>query len=188
MDPLLSVDQFAELTGKSISPLALQGASQIVRDFCGWPITAFADSVEQLDSEGTDTLFLPSLVVTDVSSLVASGVDRYGQPYPQPDATDWDWYGDGRLVWKGCWPLRWFPGPRRYTVTYSGGYTDVPASIQMVVLSLVERIDAPSAIHQKLSNVGGIQSNTTYAVSTDSNALTELEEAVLSPFTIRRVR
>jgi hypothetical protein len=188
MAELLSVDQYAELTGKTISSLALEGASGIVRDFCGWQISSFTDAVEQLDSDGGAVLFLPCLQVSDVSSVTVNGVDRYGTAYLPPASSDWDWYADGRLVWQGFCPQTWYPGPRRYTVTYSGGFADVPPAVQMVVLSVTERISAPSAIHQKLSNVGGIQSNTTYSVNTDSNSLTDLEKAVLSPYRIRQAR
>jgi hypothetical protein len=190
MDELLTTDQYTALTGKTCDPLALRGASRAVRRHCGWSITSVTNAVQQLDSDGTAMLFLPCLAVTDVASLVVNGSAAWGSPYRQPLATDWEWYSDGTLKWLGLSSRAWAPGARRYTVTYSGGYDpqDVPEDILMVVCSMAERVIAPSAVHQRLSNTGGIQGNTTYSVNTDSNVLTAAEKADLTPYRIGQTR
>jgi len=186
---LLTTVEYEALTGKTVDVLALQGASGIVRAYCKWAISSFTVDVRDVDSDGGRLVVLPCLHVTDVSSVVLNGTDYWGNDLVQPVARDWQWFSDGRLEWLSSWPYSgWVSGARRLTVTYSGGYEFTPDEILMVVCSVAERIAAPSAIHQKLSNVGGIQTNSTYSPNTDSNGLTDLEKNVLDAHRIAIVR
>lgn len=180
MDPLLSAAAFTAATGSTVTAGVLAMASGVVRSYCGWAISQESNVSVTLDCDGGFFVFLPSLYVTAVASVVINGTDDSGAAYPTPLATDWDWRTDGRLTW-----LRdvygWPSGGQRLTVTYSGGYATIPDEVQAVTMSVAERLSQSSVIQSQLANVGGIQTNTTYAQAvTAGTGLTDAEKAVLS--------
>lgn len=182
--PLLNGADYTDATGSTVSDTALAMASGLVRDYCGWSISEETDTLT-LDSDGGIYLFLPSLLVTTVTSVILNGVDAAGQPMPTLLATDWDWRTNGQLTWlkDDCgWPS----GGQRVTVAYTHGYTVVPDGVQAAVVSAAERIAVSSAYQQQLENVGGIQTNHTFSAATTAGVgLTDIEKASLSRYQIR---
>lgn len=181
MDPLLSPFDYQDATGATVTMGVLSMASGIVRAYCGWPISAEVGVTATLDSDGGFFAFLPSVYVTAVTSVVLNGTDQSGAPYPAlVYLTDYDWRTNGRLTWLSDtygWPV----GGQILTVTYSSGYVTVPDEVQSVVMSVAERLAQSAAIQSQLVNVGGIQTNTTYAQAvTAGTGLSDAEKSVLS--------
>ncbi len=199
MDPLLSVGEFAALTGRGQpDPLVTLAASGIVRAYCGWEISEVVDQAVTLDvADGGSQVMLPTLRLTNVSAVVVNGVGAYGLPPVQPASWTWSTAGIVCLAWLSWNTLydqsqspRYPSGLGRLTVTYSGGYPagSVPDEIKAVTCSVAERVTAPSDIAQRLENVGGIQTNTTYARASDGNGLSATEVAVLARYRIPEFR
>lgn len=187
MSALLSGADYTAATGAVVDDMVLEIASGLVLDFCGWSIISESLTVT-LDSDGGSFIFLPSLLVTAVSSVVLNGVDDAGDPLPTLLGTDWDWRANGQLEWLMdlCgWPY----GGQRVTVSYTGGYAVVPAGVQGVVVSVAERVAVSSAYQQEQANVGGIQTNHTYSAATTSGSgLTAFEKAALGRYCILTAR
>lgn len=169
--------------GVTVSDAVTQAALGVVEAYCGWSLEAVTDAVVTLDSDGGSVIALPCLNVTAVTSVVLNGVDPFGNPWPTlTEGTDWDWRQNGILTRYGCgWPF----GGQKVTVTYSGGFTELPQGVLAAMASIAERIDLGSTIQSHLENVGGIQQNITYAQSaTAGNGLTAVEAAVLDRWRI----
>lgn len=171
----------------TVTDAQARAALGVVEAYCGWPLQQGSFSVA-LDSDGSHIIALPSLYVTSVSSLSLRGLDRFGQPFPAlVEDVDWEWSTNGVLT---C--LRgdgWPAGSRRVLVTYVGGYDELPAGVISVVASVAERLALDGAIQQRLENVGGIQTNTTYAQSvTAGGGLSSVECAVLDRWRIAVAR
>ena len=111
--------------------------------YCGWdPTAVVTDAVLTLDGTGTSLAFLPSLHVTDVSAVTVTYSD--GLVYDAIIGAD------GDIVWSENGTLRWLPtsmqfgvfpaGTANIAVTYSGGYTEVPADLAAALDSLSGRM------------------------------------------------
>lgn len=112
--------------------------------YCGWdPTTVVTAATVDLDGDGTSVLFLPSLHVTDVTAVTVTLPD--GSTYAAQIGTGSDvtWAENGTLIWRpeagsplGCWP----EGQQNVAVTYSGGYSAVPADLAAALASLSARM------------------------------------------------
>lgn len=107
---------------------ALEHASQAIRDHCGWTISQETVTGKVLDSHGERSIWLPTLLLTAVASVVEKGVTL-------TVTTDYDWTAYGRLIRSGCWPNE----ARSVTVTYTHGYATVPDSVKGVCLAAAGR-------------------------------------------------
>jgi len=109
---------------------ALDVASKAIRDHCGWEITQQTSAVATLDGVWDDTaLWLPSLLVTAVASVVEDGTTL-------TVVSQFDWTAYGKLIRVGrCWTTK----PRSVVVTYTHGYTTAPDSIKGVCLAAAGR-------------------------------------------------
>lgn len=128
--------------------LALENASQQIRDEAGWSISEEAGVVATLDGTGIRTLFLPTQYLTAVTSVVEDGTTL-------TVVDDFDWTSYGRLIRAGCWTCK----PRSIVVTYTHGYAAGSEKLRMarsVCLSLAGRI---------FDNPGGVRSYTVGSVS-----------------------
>lgn len=118
---------------------ALNIASRAIRDFCGWEISEETVTAKVLDTYGERSIWLPTLLLTAVSSVVEKGVTL-------TVATDFDWTAYGRLIRSGRWPNE----ARSVTVTYTHGYTTVPDSVKGVCLAVAgRRYQNPSALRSQ---------------------------------------
>ena len=112
--------------------------------YCGWdPTEVVTDAVVTLDGNGTALAFLPSLHVTDVSAISIDLSD--GSPYAAQigEGLDVAWSENGTLRWLGSSlsGLGGFTeGTGNVSVTYSGGYAEVPPDLAAVLASLSKRM------------------------------------------------
>lgn len=99
--------------------LVLAVASSAIRSFCGWGISATTVTSEVLDGTGERSLWLPTLRLTAVASVIESGTTL-------TVVRDYDWTRYGRLIRAGCWPRT----ARAVTITYTHGYVEVPEVVK----------------------------------------------------------
>lgn len=143
--------------------LALAGASGIVRTYCRWEISREEAATFKVDGSGVRVLSLPTLHITDVTSVEVDGT-------PLTVNTDVFWATRGQLYRAEDWP-RW----STVEVVADSGYVDTPDVIKIVTLSLAARLVAnPSAL--KSAAVGAVQR--TFA----DTRLNSLELALLDAF------
>lgn len=179
MAPLANVPDLEARLQRSVTSsaaiLALDGASAQIRDDVGWSITAETGVSLTLDGTGERSLWLPTLYLTDVVSVVEDGV-------PLTVVDDFDWTSYGRLIRVGgCWPDK----PRSVVVTIDHGYpADSPKVVKPrdICLSLAGRmVDNPSGLLRS-STVGGVSQVYAVPVSGDpALVLTKAEREALAP-------
>lgn len=111
----------------------LMQAEALVRSYCGWHIApSRADEVAVLPATLGQVALLPSLHVTDVSSITEDGVPV--------DETDYTWAPNGVLIRSWGWNAS-------VAVTFTHGYSAVPAEVTAVVQAIAQRaVDNPSSL------------------------------------------
>ena len=156
------------------SNLWLQAAQASVRAYCGWHIAPSMTQTMTLDSEGGSTLMLPSLHVTDVSSITADGEDL-------ADKADWSVDGMIRLR-SGRFPDRF----RAVQVTFTHGFeiNEVP-DVSSIILSLARRAAAGPGVIASQSANGSSVSYLTAGGAPLSTPLLQIEKDALGPYKLR---
>lgn len=171
-----------------MSDVSAEAALGVVEAYCGWSLEQQSLQVE-CDSDGGAVVVLPSLFVRSVESVTLRGVDSRSEAFRDlVEDFDWEWSTNGVLRWLG--PGRGWPrGARRVQVSFMSGYDELPAAVLSVVASVAERVALAKTVQARLENVGGIQTNTTYAQSeTGGVGLLPLEAAVLDRYCIVTAR
>lgn len=152
----------------------IEQAEAVVRDYCGWHIAPSRDETVTFVEPTGSCLMLPSLYVTDVSSVVVDGVTQAADTYHvhqngwiQRHGAGSIWYGD--VV----------------TVTFTHGYDSGPAGVAAIVQSIAQRaVDNPGSL---LRTQDGPFSDTFSAASGNTSlpvALFDAERAVLNRYKI----
>lgn len=156
-------------------------ATSIVRGYCGWHIAPNIAQEFVLDSDGGPVLFVPTLRLTAVDSVVADGVTV------DPDELSWSALGiirrhaaDSVHHWT-CWPY----GYRKVSLNVHHGYDTVPDDVKAVAVSIASRLPTQQ---------GGVMSETTGGITRtfgagsagapDASGLTSIEAAVLNRYRI----
>ncbi|WNO28723.1 head-to-tail adaptor [Microbacterium phage FlameThrower] len=106
------------------SQLILDGATEAIRRYCGWNIAPAEDVTVTLDGGGS-VLYLPSLKVNSVASVLVDGVAF----------TDFEWSrrtGNLRRKGGGHFPDIW----GGIVVTFNSGFETAPADLKEVVLQV----------------------------------------------------
>ncbi|WP_280371160.1 hypothetical protein [Nocardia wallacei] len=151
MDPLAAVADLAaklKVPENELDPaaatLALETASGLIRDRCGWPISQETVIAAALDGDGSPSLWLPTLHLTAVGPVVVDARELVV-------GTEYDWTSYGKLIRAGRWPCR----PRSVTVTYTHGYDPVPAGAKGVCVKLAAAgYENPAAVVSRSENYG----------------------------------
>lgn len=174
-DPLATVEELAAYLGREIDEedpsaiLALNIASDLIRNFCGHSITQVEDDEIILDGTGTQLLLLPATPVTEVASVEVDGEEL--------EEDDYAWSRRGWIVRTDGY--YWPTDPSSIAVTYTHGYETVPDSVKGVALALAGRVvDGSSGIKQE--SIGSY--SVTYA--DPSPTLRANEQAGLEPFRV----
>lgn len=139
-----------DLTDEETARVAalLADASALVRSYTGQDFTETSGDAVTLRGQG-GAIRLPQRPVTSVSSVIAIG----GDGLPEVPLIDWIWDGvDTIRIGEGSFvinlPAVWWDDdgyPGTYRVTYSHGYTQVPADVVAVVCGMVLRtLTAPT--------------------------------------------
>ena len=108
-----------------LDPDAVEAAEEAVRRYCGWRIADSITETVTLDGKGGLTLFLPSMYVTAIASIVADGVTLSASAY--------EWSTSGRVDRVGgCWPRK----PRSIVIQMTHGYAVCPPEVREFIKML----------------------------------------------------
>lgn len=137
--------------------LVLDGISDEIRATLGWSVTEETGQVLTLDGTGDTDLFVPTLWLTAVTSVVEDGVTL-------ASGTDYLRYNNGTLrrVASGS-PVNWTCKPLAVSVTYAHGYPaeQLPGVFKTVTLEYAGRVWHNPAGALKAKTVGRV--SVTYA-------------------------
>lgn len=177
MDPFASAANLAAKLGitedaldSDRATLALENASGVIRDRCGWSISR-ETVTDTLDGDGGRSLWLPTLKLVDVASVAVGGQTLTVEK-------DFDWTAYGKLIRAGHWPHR----PRSITITYTHGYDPVPDGVRAVCLKLaVSSYENTSGGKNRSETFGPFIEATSYqsASSLDADDMATLGRYVL---------
>lgn len=175
--------------------LLLDMATAKIQEYCGWPISSTPGDVAKLtgSADGSEKIFLPSLYVTAIGSIVAGGVTLTSTQY------SWSSHGVLTLIDQPTWntddPTLFTPRPTsllaRYpwptsadsiTVTFDHGYATVPNGVKDVCLALSARSYAnPQNV---ISETMGSYSVRYDATRSSAVTLTDMDRVVLDGYRI----
>lgn len=111
---------------------ALAGASKAVRKYCGWQISPSQTDTLTLDGPGGYLLQLPSLYVTEITSITEAGTLLV-------ENTDYRWSASGQVSRIGC---QWSSLYRDIVVVFTHGYdptVDDTSDVKEIVLASTAR-------------------------------------------------
>lgn len=153
--------------GSTDAEQAVEFATALVREWCGWHIAPALSEVRRLDGDGTTILLLPSLHVTAVDHVVTAS---------EGELTDVTWSENGVLARVGVaetdpWAVlagtantvllrpRVFPaGLGTVTVDFTHGYDETPAAVRAVVTAVARRLlGTGSGVPIVQEGAGGVQ-------------------------------
>lgn len=157
--------------------LALNRATAKIRKAAGdWSITQEVGAVATLDGSSCHSLWLPSLLVTAVTSVVEDSVAL-------TVVTGFDWTSYGKLIRVNrCWTWK----PRAVVVTYTHGYATVPDDVKDICLAVAGRLYRnPGALQSK--TVGGVAWTAAGDSAEVGGGLTESELEDLTPYRLAAV-
>lgn len=180
MASFVTAAELAAWLGKDVSEInAVQAAlvtdvtSEAIRSYCGWNISQTVTTTV-LDGSGTTKLWLPTMLLTAVTSCSELGREL-------TEGVDFVWSSNGRLLRSGYWPYR----ANAVTVTYIHGFSFVPGAVKAVALALAGRSFANPQAYKSHSEKQGDYSES-WALGSDSASmrpgLTPSELLDLSPF------
>ena len=138
------VDEPLASMPEGVDEAAWDAACAAVRAYCGWHVAPSVTQTITVDGPGGSLLFLPTLHLTDVSSITSDGTA----------VTDPEWSEAGMV--RGSWTERF----RGVTVTMTHGYTSCPDEIVGVLREAADRGVEGSAVSQvgqvRAGGVGGV--------------------------------
>lgn len=142
----------------------LAQAQSAIRSYCGWHVAPNITETLLLDGRGSSHLWMPSLFVTEVTTVVNEGTTLTSEEY--------DWSADGYLQRRnGYWSSR----PRQVSVTLTHGYEDIPADLVGVAVARAARF-ASSPAGVKREQAGSV------SLERESNGFLADELAILDHY------
>lgn len=173
MDPLATAGELDVHLQRTVDPdqagQAVQLASGAVRAYCKWDLTRQTTTL-QAAGTGTVVLTLPTLELIDVTAVRIGGVAL------DLDPALLSWTRRGQLLRPAGWPRL-----GNVEVDCTHGYDPVPDLIKLVVLEL-----AAKGLNNPLGLVSATvgQVTRTYASSSNTPALSELDQRLLERYSI----
>ncbi len=153
-DLIVTAEDIQGLVNETLPTESLQKAAEAatteVRDYCGWRVAKSASETAVVPSRGGGRIFLPSLHVTDITSIMVKGeaVDL--------DEVDWSAAGVIELL-HGRWPRT----QRGITVTFTHGYSACPGGVMKAIAAMASRgILVPAG---GIASEGAIGQNVVYS-------------------------
>lgn len=159
--PFGTVDQMSSYLRIDINPgdviaqLALGAATVMIQNYTDQVLAYVASETVTLDGTGNDTMLLPELPVLDVSAVVVDSDTSHALALNGPSflsGADYGWVGgmDGLLIrrrgqnvsYQGMFDARFglWPGRRQSVqVTYSHGWSSIPADLQLLTAIIASR-------------------------------------------------
>lgn len=177
MEPLATLGQLERSLQRTVDPeagaQALAFASGLVRDYCGWTISA-EQTTFIVDGSGTTLLSLPTLRLNNVEEVRLQGEVLAASLTGWPGTSEYTWSTRGQLYRASGWPQLF----RAVEADVSHGYEPVPEAVQAVVLGVAGG---------SLFNPGGSLVSKTVGAVTHTyrdapGALTELQAFQLSGY------
>jgi hypothetical protein len=153
-DAFITTSDLSSYLGRSVTAdaggtIAVDAACELVRTMTGQTFNAGTSTIH-LDGTGTDALPLPEFPVNTVGTVAVGGTITSGSIAGGSAVTNWALRGDGVLLrtagaavadyTEDVLPLRWPKGRQNIQVTYTHGYSTVPADIRMVALHIASRL------------------------------------------------
>jgi hypothetical protein len=156
---LLNVADLTSYLGSDQNWYLIAAGETVRWDICQWHVYPSITVTETIPIQPDGTIMLPSLYVTGVESVAVNGLTQ--------DPSTYEWFQAGYIKrfhkdffqWP-LWPLesdqpfRDYPSPlaRHATVTYTHGYSTIPAAVNAVALELAARaIEQPASVATELS-------------------------------------
>lgn len=148
MTLLATLEDFQRSQGLDPDPtdvaglIALEGASGVVRSYCGQTFDLTEGEQITLDGSGTRALKLPQAPALAITTVVVTDWDDV-----DTTLTTADYVLDASpgILWR-AWPEVWTAGHQNIAVTYDHGYVlpgqvgaNLPEDIQLVTLQLAAR-------------------------------------------------
>lgn len=164
---------------------AVDGASGIIRAYCGWHIWPQVAATVQVAPRGGHQLVLPTLNLVSVTSITVNGdaldlstvtVWPSGVIERNPDQCDSQFWRD---------PDFW-PWHGTVTVEFTHGYENVPPEIKAVCQSLASRWPASASQWTRRRMGSSELAMTTGAGVVPVGSLTVVEQMVLDRYTLPR--
>lgn len=145
-----------------LAGLALESASGVVRDYCGWEISR-EDTTFIVDTDTNATLLdLPTMYLVEVTEIRVNGEAVADTVIPQPS-----WRARGQIFW--TWPRY-----AKVEVDATHGYETIPGVVRLVTLAVAARI---------INNPDDVKSSSVGSVSrTYETSLSALELRLLDRF------
>lgn len=155
---------------------ALDIASQNIRTACGWNISQETVTAQEFDGTGDQSIWIRTLNLTAVASVVADGVTL--------TASDYRFY---RYGWLRRIYAYWPCFPKIVAVTYTHGYATVPDDVKGACLVLAGgKYEEPGGtLRSYTDTVGSVTESRTYATGLPA-ALVPVDdpEAVIARYTL----
>ena len=123
----------------------LESASALVQRYCGWEIAPREERTFVLDGRGSQHLWLPTLMLVDVISVMNDGEEVPVENY--------DWSKDG---WVGLRCGAWSERASGIEVTCISGYEKAPADLAGIIMGVAAR-GAASPTGAYLQRAGAVQ-------------------------------
>ena len=136
MDPLIQASDLAGFRGAPFSDVVAEAAAESIRTECDWHIAPSEIETVKLRG-GSSVLLLPSMHVTEVSSVV----DSYGNA-----VTGWEWLPSGVLECPAGFPPF-------ISVTFTHGYPECPKELLPII---AERAMSQASGRVKSESAGGV--------------------------------
>jgi len=169
VDPLVTAAELGLYLQRTVDPdaaaLAVASASGMIRDICGWSISAETVTLV-LDGSGTTILNLPTLRLVAVFEVRLWGVAL--------DPSEYSWTERGQLYRAAGWPADF----RAVAADVQHGYEQTPDTVRAVALSLAGATTTNPGGTLVSKTVGAV----THAYRDAPAVLTELQEFQLSGY------
>lgn len=162
------------------SSLILEGATKAIQRIAGWHISPSQSETIRLDGSGLgDMLQLPSLYVTDVTSITLGGRSVLSPTV----VTDFDWSVNGNISRPG---YHWPEGLGNISVTFTHGYPDEEiADLKQIILQVSSHaLSSPTGATREQAGQVSMQWATTAPGVAGGLSLLARDLAVVASYTI----
>lgn len=152
LPPLADIADLEAHLGHPVDPAsgtaALENASGWVRSWCGWVLSREPTDIMLADSDGTDTLDLPTLWINAVTQVIVAGITLTEDP---DDPYGYTWSRAGQLFRPAGWPKQ----ARAVSVFLDHGYEPIPHAIRGAVVAIAGR-NAENPSNVRMETVGTV--------------------------------
>lgn len=154
--------------------LYLGAASKAIRRFCGWVIAPSQAETFTVDGSGARALLLPTLYLTDVTSLTVDGV----AVDLEAEVPTFEWSQKGMLWTSGAWSGHY----RAIVAEVVHGLEELPEDLRLLAATVAGRAYLDPAMTITAESAGGM--SVSYGPTAGSIALLAHEEDALAEWVL----